>query len=95
MLIVADPKESNFRWFKFLCSNLYLKDRKLNHVVQSLPFHSLKSIPGQPGWLSGLAPASAQGMILETQYLSPVSGSLHGARFSLCLCLCSLSACLS
>ncbi|CAD7682165.1 unnamed protein product [Nyctereutes procyonoides] len=39
---------------------------------------------GQPGWLSGLAPSSAQGVILETPCFS-----LH-----LCLCLCVIMLCL-
>ena len=47
---------------------------------------------GIPGSLSGLAPPSAQGVILETRDpgdlgSSPTSGSLHGACFSLCLSL--------
>ena len=32
--------------------------------------------------------ASVQGVILESQGLSPTSGSLQGACFSLYLCLC-------
>ena len=43
---------------------------------------------GQPGWLSGLVPPSAQGVILENPRSSPMWGSLHGACFSVCLCLC-------
>ena len=46
---------------------------------------------GQPRWLSGLVPPSAQGVILETwdrvPTSSPTSGSLHEACFSLCLFL--------
>ena len=54
--------------------------------------------PGQPGWLSGLAPASGPGPDPGVLGSSPTSGSLHGACFSFCLGLClflSLSLCLS
>ena len=43
---------------------------------------------GQPGWLSGLAPAFSPGSDPGDPGSSPTSGSLHGACFSLCLCLC-------
>ena len=43
---------------------------------------------GKPGWLSDWASALVQGVILESQDLSPTLGSPHGACFSLCLCLC-------
>ena len=42
-------------------------------------------IVGQPGWLSGLAPPSAQGVILETQDLVP--------RWAPCMEPASPSAC--
>ena len=41
-----------------------------------------------PGWLSGLGPAFGLGHGPGVLGLSPTSGSLHGACFSLCLCLC-------
>ena len=41
---------------------------------------------GQPGWLSGLAPLS--GHDPGDPGSSPMLGSLHGACFSPCLCLC-------
>ena len=50
----------------------------LRRGIESLNPQLLKSgNMGQPGWLSGLAPPLAQGLILEP---------LHGACFSLCLC---------
>ena len=52
-------------------------------------FHFKILFIGIPGWLSSLAPAFAQGLILETRdHTYPTSGSLNGACFSLCLCLC-------
>ena len=42
---------------------------------------------GQPQWLSGLAPPSAQGVVLESLGWSPTSGSLRGACFCLSLSL--------
>ena len=42
---------------------------------------------GIPGWLSSLTPAFGLGHGPGVQRSSPASGSLHGACFSLCLCL--------
>ena len=42
---------------------------------------------GIPGWLRGLAPAFGPGPDPGVLGSSPASGSLHGVRFSLCLCL--------
>ena len=43
---------------------------------------------GIPGWLSGLAPAFGPGPDPGDLGSSPASGSLDGACFSLCPCLC-------
>ena len=45
-------------------------------------------VEGIPGWLSALAPAFGPGHDPEVLGSSPASRSLHGACFSLCLCLC-------
>ena len=51
---------------------------------------------GIPGWLSSLVPAFRLGCDPGVPGSSPMLGSLHGACFSLCQCLClSLSVCLS
>ena len=47
----------------------------------------LKICKGTPGWLSGWVPAFVPGWDPGVPGLSPASGSLHGACFSLCLCL--------
>ena len=52
-----------------------------------MDFCSRSSSPGQPGWLSGLAPPPAQGLILETQDRVP-----HQAP---CMEPASPSACVS
>ena len=44
-------------------------------------------LEGIPGWLSGLAPAFGLGRDPGVPGWSLASGSLHGACFSLCLCL--------
>ena len=41
-----------------------------------------------PGWLGGLALAFGSGHDPGVLRSSPISGSLHGACFSLCLCVC-------
>ena len=49
----------------------------------------------KPWWLSGLAPSSAQGVILETRNRVPRQAPCMEPA-SLCLCLClSLYVCLS
>ena len=69
--------------------------------LQPLPIPRVRHPPkkqptGQPGWLSGLVPPFRPGHDPGVPGLSPTSGSLHGACFSLCLCLCfSSSPCLS
>ena len=51
------------------------------------------NMAGQPGWLSGLAPPLAQGMILETRDQAPHQAPcMEPASPSACLCL---SVCLS
>ena len=53
-------------------------------------------LPGDPWWLSGLAPAFGPEHDPGVPGSSPTSGSRQGACFSLCLCLClSLSLSLS
>ena len=42
---------------------------------------------GTPGWLSSWAYAFGSGRDPRVPGLSPTSGSLHGACFSLCLCV--------
>ena len=49
---------------------------------------------GQPGWLSGLAPPSDQGLILEI-WDQVLHQAPAGACFSLCLCLCLFLSLLS
>ena len=44
--------------------------------------------PGTPGWLRRLSSAFGSGHDPGVLGLSPTPGSLHGACFSLCLCLC-------
>ena len=46
-----------------------------------------ENITGIPGWLSGLAPAFSSGCDPGDPGSSPTSGSLHGACFSLSLCV--------
>lgn len=56
---------------------------------------SLKITWGQPQWLSGLVPPTAQGVILETQdrvphrapFMEPASPSASVSGLSLCMCL--------
>ena len=43
---------------------------------------------GFPGWLSSLVPAFSLGRDPGVLESGPALGSLHGACFSLCLCLC-------
>ena len=63
------------------CPHLYLgESRNLPRCIILF-----KIIIRQPGWLSGLAPPSTQGVILETWDRVPRQGSLHGACFSLYL----------
>uniref|UniRef100_A0A8I3PVD7 Leucine, glutamate and lysine rich 1 n=2 Tax=Canis lupus familiaris TaxID=9615 RepID=A0A8I3PVD7_CANLF len=50
--------------------------------------------PGTPGWLSGRASAFRPGHGPGVLGSSPALGSLHGACFSFCLCLC-FSLCVS
>ena len=64
-------------------------------VLQSLDF-ILRVQEGIPGWLSGLVPAFGPERYPRALGSSPMSSSLHGACFSLCLCLCpSVCVCLS
>ena len=61
-------------------------------IPSALPTKKKKKKIGQPGWLSGLAPPSAQGLTLETQdqvprrapYMEPASPS-PCVSASLCL----------
>ncbi|CAD7690325.1 unnamed protein product [Nyctereutes procyonoides] len=54
----------------------------------------IKKCTGMPGWLNGWVSAFSSGHDPGVLGSSPALGSLHGARFSLCLCL-YLSLCLS
>ena len=59
----------------------------------------MASSAGQPGWLSGLAPPSAQGLILETWDQVPCQAPcMEPASPSACVSVClslTLSLCLS
>ena len=58
-------------------------------------FHRFEKFSsGTPEWFSGWVPAFGSGHDPGVLGLSPASGSLQGACFSLCLCLC-LSLCVS
>ena len=57
----------------------------MDYVCRCVPYQKLE--PGQPGWLSGLAPPSAQGLILETRDQVP--------RRAPCMEPASPSACVS
>ena len=68
-------------------------DWRLDITIVIFPYH--QGVLGQPRWLSGLAPPSAQaGPDPGDPGSSPTSGSQHGACLSLCLSL-SLSLYLS
>ena len=65
-------------------------------IYKSLPrmVHFETVNQGIPGWLSGLVPAFGPGHDPGHLGSSLASGSLHGACFSLLLCLClSLALC--
>ena len=52
-----------YRFLTLTCKNA--SPPQLNFLYRENP-HKFYSILGQPGWLSGLAPPLAQGVILET-----------------------------
>ena len=88
-------------WFKF-CIFLYFLDMSLisrsvfsivsvkNSLNTNLIYKAI--LQGMPGWLSGWVSTFGSGYDPGVLGLSPASGSLQGACFSLCLCL---SVCLS
>ena len=57
------------------------------YMIHIVNFLVKKSLAGQSGWLSGLAPSSAQGMILEARDWVPCQ--------ALCMDPASPSACVS
>ena len=65
-------------------------------MFKMVKLFDLKLFIGIPGWLSGLAPAFSPEHDPGVLGLSPTTGSLREACFSLCLYLfLSLSLCLS
>ena len=71
-------------WLDYFCFQRWSKN---NHIKVK--------IMGIPGWLSDSAPAFGLGRDPGVLGSSPVSGSLHGACFSLCCVSASLSVCLT
>ena len=76
-------------WFKG-----YKPFKKCNYKILAYKWGSEKSTWGTRGWLSGWTSTFGSGCDPGVLGLSPTLGSLQGAYFSLCLCLC-VSLCLS
>ena len=69
---INKTKRQPMEWKKILANDISDKELKK---------------PGTPGWLSNSASAFSLGRDPGVPGWSPTSGSLHGACFSLCLCL--------